>query len=34
MEHILSKRVKIKSKLGFEVVTPSECLEKLLAYLG
>ncbi len=33
-KHILSKRVKIKSKLGFEAVTPSECLEKLLAYLG
>jgi predicted nucleic acid-binding protein len=32
-KHILSKRVEIKSKLGFEVVTPSECLEKLLAYL-
>ncbi|MEA3351423.1 MAG: type II toxin-antitoxin system VapC family toxin [Chloroflexota bacterium] len=32
-KHILSKRVEIKSKLGFEVVTPRECLEKLLAYL-
>ncbi|MBI9045047.1 MAG: type II toxin-antitoxin system VapC family toxin [Anaerolineaceae bacterium] len=33
-KHILSKRIEIKSKLGFEVVTPSECLEKLLTYLG
>jgi predicted nucleic acid-binding protein len=32
--HILNKRVEIKSKLGFEAVTPTECLEKLLAYLS
>ena len=32
-KHILSKRVEIKSRLGFEVVTPGECLKKLLAYL-
>lgn len=32
-KHILSKREEIKSSLGFEVVTPSECLEKLQAYL-
>jgi predicted nucleic acid-binding protein len=31
--HILNKRMEIKSKLGFDVVTPNECLEKLLAYL-
>ena len=33
-KHILNKRVEIKSKLDIKVVTPSECLEKLLAYLG
>ncbi|MDH5506195.1 MAG: type II toxin-antitoxin system VapC family toxin, partial [Anaerolineae bacterium] len=33
-KHILSRRVEIKSILGFEAVTPSECLEKLQAYLG
>lgn len=33
-KHILSKRAEIRSKLGLEVVTPSECLGKLLAYLG
>lgn len=32
-KHILTKRIEIKSMLGFEVVTPSECLEKLNAYL-
>ncbi|MBE3142237.1 MAG: type II toxin-antitoxin system VapC family toxin [Thermoplasmata archaeon] len=32
-KHILNRRIEIKSKLGFEVVTPSECLEKLNAYL-
>jgi predicted nucleic acid-binding protein len=33
-KHILNRRVEIKSKLGIEAVTPSECLEKLLEYLG
>lgn len=32
-KHILNNRIEIKSKLGFEVVTPSECLEKLHFYL-
>jgi len=32
-KHILSRRVEIKSKLGFEAVTPSECLGILHAYL-
>ena len=32
--HILNKRVEIKSKLGFEAVTPTECLEELFAYLS
>ena len=32
--HILSKRDEIKSKLGFEVVTPSECLRILRAHLS
>jgi hypothetical protein len=31
--HILSKRDEIRSKLGFEVVMPSECLSKLREYL-
>lgn len=33
-KHILSRHIEIKAKLGFEVVTPSECLEKLHAYLN
>jgi len=32
-KHILSKRSEIKSELGFEVVRPSECLERLQDYL-
>lgn len=31
--HILSKRGEIKSRLGFDVVTPSECLAILQGYL-
>lgn len=31
--HILSNGEEIKSKLGFEVIIPSECLEKLQDYL-
>lgn len=31
--HILSKRDEIKSKLGFDVVTPTECLAVLQRYL-
>jgi predicted nucleic acid-binding protein len=32
-KHILSRRSEIKQKLGFEVVTPSECLQELLKYI-
>ena len=32
-KHILSKRDEIKARLGFEVVTPSECLAILREYL-
>lgn len=32
--HILSKRDEIKSKLGVQVVTPSECLNKMQEYLA
>ncbi len=32
-KHILSKRDEIRSKLGFQVVTPSECLDRMREYL-
>jgi predicted nucleic acid-binding protein len=32
-KHILSKRDEIRARLGFEVVTPSECLDRLREYL-